>query len=65
MTHLFGMLIGFTYISEKGRVLMTTQVKNKVLSGKITVTSQILCQLTAKMMWIEITNAFRFISQKC
>jgi len=52
MTHLVGILIGFTYYQRKQRLLMTTQVIKaiKVFSIIATVRSQILCQLTAKMI---------------
>jgi len=50
MTHLIGILIGFTYCWRRQRLLMTTQViKSKILLIIPTVRSQILCQLTAKM----------------
>jgi len=52
MTHLIGILIGFAYYYRRQRRLMTTQLIKaiKILSIIATVKSQILCQLTAKMI---------------
>jgi len=50
-TFVIGSLIGFTYCWRRQRLLMTTQViKSKILWNIPTVRSQILCQLTAKMI---------------